>query len=446
MEYFNDVTQVTRFEAFINENPQIEFVRHVYVDFSGIIRMRILTVDYCSKIYRGGGSYGCGPILMLFNVSGSSEMNLPRPVKHHKFDLVPDWSSIRVCQFAPAHAWVMCFVRAEEEKSNPFLQCPKFLLANVLQRARTEANLDVLIGFEIEFTLLDSTLHAAQSLDVPQGFNSASGLRDQKLAFFEDVVRALRRSRIGVTHFHVECFHELEIATDPFPPMEAVDNLIYTLELIRTIALQHGYKATMSILPVTWDPTGVAPANQLQPHFSISKKGETADHFLAGILKRSDEITPFAMSCYDSYLNPFIDRGGYYASWGTQNRDVVVRRIEDSHWEFRIPDVTNNFYLTLAVMLTAGLDGIREKTPLTWKDLRLDFKDYTEEQLADLGVTRRLPSSLRHAVQVLRESEYLERLLGTEMKRAYTLVKDMDERAFSGMGDEEKRLQFIKHF
>ncbi|KAF2170764.1 hypothetical protein M409DRAFT_18737 [Zasmidium cellare ATCC 36951] len=446
MDYFHDATHASHFEGFISENPQIEFVRHVYIDFSGIVRMRILTVEYSSKLYRSGRSYGCGPALMMFNVSGTSEAKLPRPVKHQKFDLVPDWTSLRVCEFAPAHAWVMCFVRAAEETADPFFVCPKFLLAKVLERARAEADLDVLIGFEIEFTLLDSTLQVAKSLDVPQGFNSASGLRDEKVAFFEEVVRALRRSRIGVTHFHVECFHELEIATDPFPPMEAVDNLIYTLELIRTIALRHGYKATMSILPVTDDPTGVAPANQLQPHFSISKKGPTADHFLAGILTRVDEITPFAMSSYDSYLNPFVDHGGYYASWGTENRDVVVRRVEDSHWEFRISDATNNFYLTLAVMLSAGLDGIRDKTALTWGDLRLDFKDYTKEELAALGVTKRLPTSLRLAVDVLRESEYLEGLLGKEMKSAYILVKDTDERAFSSMREEEKRLQFIKHF
>lgn len=59
----------------------------------------------------------------------------------------------------------MCFVHFAEEEY-PFYQCPRFLLAKVLARAREEGDPDFLFGGKIELSLLNDELEAVQGIDV----------------------------------------------------------------------------------------------------------------------------------------------------------------------------------------------------------------------------------------------------------------------------------------
>ncbi|KAL9106966.1 MAG: hypothetical protein Q9227_008089 [Pyrenula ochraceoflavens] len=157
-------------------------------------------------------------------------------------------------------------------------------------------------------------------------------------------------------------------------------------------------------------------------------------------------ITPFAAPTHDSYRREGIDRKGTWICWGTENRDVAIRLIKDGHWEFRLVDFTANFHLLFAVMLSSGLDGIRDKLPLTWRDLRYFSTEMTGEELRAMGVTERLASNFRDSLEPLRRSEEMGGLLGERMKGRFLAVKDQDEEALSRMHEEDRRLQYIKYF
>ena len=327
------------------------------------------------------------------------------------------------------------------ERKDPLYQCPRYLLARVLERAKAETDAKILSGCETEFTLLDSSMQPLQCMDNVEGWNTLAGLRDKKLEMIEHIIRTLQQSGIEVTHFHTEESQQLEISTYPFEPREALDNLYYTQECVRVVALRHGYRATVAI-----EPRSKHSPNTVGLRFSLSKTDETKDHFLAGILHKLPIIAPFAMPTHDSYLREDIESKGMWICWGTENRDVAIRRIKDAHWEFRLADATANFYMLGAVLLSAGLDGLQTKQLLTMKDLRYYSSQASAEDLAAHGIVERLPSNMRHSLEVLKKSDYLEPLLGQEMKRLYIEDKELDEDALSRMTEEVRRQQYIKHF
>lgn len=78
------------------------------------------------------------------------------------WELRPDWQTLRVCGFAPAHSSVMCF-NARLGSSDPFIRCPRKLLSKVLDNFQDELESRLLMGFEIEFILLDEFSNLANS-------------------------------------------------------------------------------------------------------------------------------------------------------------------------------------------------------------------------------------------------------------------------------------------
>jgi glutamine synthetase len=338
----------------------------------------------------------------------------------------------------------MCFAHCAEEP-DPFFQCPRFALARLLERIEEElSGVDVLFGCETEFIVLDLSLQALQSPDNVVGWCTMTGLRDRKLEMVEDVVRMLQKSDIGVTHFHCEEPQQLELSTYPFPPMQAVDNLYYTQECLRVIALRHGYRATVAIKPL---PPPHETTSTVGLHFSLSGIATAEhDHFLAGVLKQLPVITPFAMPTHDSYHRTSVDRYGTWICWGTENRDVAIRKIKAGHWELRLCDATANFFLLGTILLSVGLDGVSAKQILSMRDLRSPSTQVSSEVLEAHGINKRLPSSFRDSLEFVRKSDYIENLLGHEMKSLWLTTKELDEDALCRMSDEERRKAYLQHF
>jgi glutamine synthetase len=182
-------------------------------------------------------------------------------------------------------------------------------------------------------------------------------------------------------------------------------------------------------------------------HLSMNPK-EGCDHFLAGILQNLKPLCALGMANYDSYarVGDRMDNIGRWVSMGTENRDVPIRKISDSHWELRFVDATANYYLLLASVLCLGLAGIREKRDLTWSDIRIDPSSLDKNELARLGINDILPRSLKEAIECLKEDYSIGDIIGREMKVLYIEMKEKDHIALDKMNDEERRKWFLKFF
>ena len=90
--------------------------------------------------------------------------------------------------------------------------------------------------------------------------------------------------------------------------------------------------------------------------------------FLAGILRRVPELTVFTNPLPGSYQRLGCCEAPGVVSWSCQNRSSLVRvpaaRGADCRMELRSPDAACNPYYAVALLLEAGLEGVRENLPL----------------------------------------------------------------------------------
>ena len=130
----------------------------------------------------------------------------------------------------------------------------------------------------------------------------------------------------------------------------------------------------------------------------------TAYGYIAGLLEHVKGITAVANPTVNSYkrLVPGYEAPVYIA-WSPGNRSAAIRvpnkRGRSTRAELRTPDPTANPYLAYAVMLAAGLDGMKRglkpPAPVNKNIYHLD-----EEESAELDIGR-LPHNLSLALDAL---------------------------------------------
>ncbi len=154
-----------------------------------------------------------------------------------------------------------------------------------------------------------------------------------------------------------------------------------------------------------------------------------AYQFTAGVLDHGAALMAVLSPTVNSYkrlmprgLMQEISWAPVYRAWGYNNRTLMCRLpINRRCLEVRTADSAVNFYLSAALVLAAGLDGIRRelKPP---DPMNNDTYKMSEEDLAGLGI-RRLPWTLGDAVTAFEESEFAQKVLGTELHSHYAQLK-----------------------
>lgn len=135
-----------------------------------------------------------------------------------------------------------------------------------------------------------------------------------------------------------------------------------------------------------------------------------------------------------------------WVTWGTQNRETPLRKIEDSHWELKCVDGLANPYLAMAAILLAGASGFIAREELTWRDCEADPGLLTANDRKELNITDMLPASVTDALLALGEDEQMVELLGPELVEKYTAVKEFELETLGDMGEEERRNWIIARY
>ena len=106
-----------------------------------------------------------------------------------------------------------------------------------------------------------------------------------------------------------------------------------------------------------------------------------------------------------------------YMGWSSKTRGPLIRvpsgKGENTRIELRSPDAAANPYLALAVLLEAGLDGIRNKI-MPPASIDEDIQKMSRERREELGI-KELPRSLKEAVEELQKDELVLDTLGKEL-------------------------------
>ncbi len=93
-----------------------------------------------------------------------------------------------------------------------------------------------------------------------------------------------------------------------------------------------------------------------------------AEGVIKAFLERISEITAFSNPLVNSYVRFGEDEAPKYITWSHENRSQLIRippaTGQHARMELRSPDPACNPYVTLALLIYAGLEGIEEQKKL----------------------------------------------------------------------------------
>ncbi|KAI0430444.1 glutamine synthetase [Xylaria sp. FL1042] len=434
---------------------EAKILRVCWQDYTSSLRCRLVPIKQVYKVLESGKPLTISITKACLGLL-QTDMLIPQTNGTGVYSMVPDWATLKT---GPVDGHVSVYAEFRELDGTSAVLCPRSLLRKTLAKAASQ-NLTFLIGFEVEFLILERTSNPGPKQEKfrtkrsdGHAWSKVSALADWgcKGSFgnaADEMLACLADAGIEVEQFHPESAPgQFEVVLGALPPLEACDALLHTRQILESVAARHGFKMTLHPKPFA-----EAPGSASHAHMSISSPNGNDpgvyESFYAGILKHFCALIAFTYSNPTSYER-MVDScwaGGRWVTWGTQNREAPLRKCEDSHWELKTLDGLANPYLAVAAILAAGTEGVRNGTPLTWKDCAEDPATLDEAKRSRLGVDTMFPRDLHEALASLSADRELADLLEPEFIQRYIDSKNAELKMLDPMPPDERRQWVLERY
>ena len=406
------------------EELNIKFVRLRFTDILGMPKNVEIPVRELKKALNGE---------IMFD--GSSIQGFVR-IEESDMYLKPDYSTFTVNPWEEEKdvARITCDVYNPD--GSPFDGCPRNNLKKVLKEVE-EMGYSTNLGPEVEFFLF----YRDQEGEATTKTHDRGGYFDLLPVDLGEEARRDMVIALEKLGFEIEASHH-EVA----PGQHEIDfrycnaltsaDRIMTLKLTgKTIALKHNLHVTFMPKPIF----GINGSG-MHTHISLFKNGENifynsngkyqlskeALYFIGGLLRHAKGFTAITNPLVNSYkrLTPGYEAPVYIA-WSERNRSPLIRvpaaRGDGTRAELRSPDPSCNPYLAFAVMLKAGIDGIKNQID-PGEPVSQNIYTMSKEEKISLGIES-LPSTLNEALLELDKDEVVKSALTDHILRNYVEAK-----------------------
>ena len=398
------------------EERGIRFIRLWFTDVLGQIKSINIVPGELETALEEGLGFDGSAIDGFSRVQESDMLLMPDP---NTFELLP-WRD----EDAPV-ARMFCDVVNLD--GSPFEGDPRHVLRRNVLNAR-EKGFSFYVGPDMEFFYFKTA--DGQPLPEPIDAGSYFDLTTTDVAtdLRKRTILALEAMGIPVRYSHHEDSpgqHEIDLRyTDA---LTMADNIMTFKLVVKEVALERGVFA--SFMP---KPLAGVQGSGMHTHFSLFEGDRNAfydpddEHhlsavakgFIAGLLFHAREITAVTNQWVNSYKRLVVGfEAPVYVAWARNNRSALVRvpgskrgKSSSTRIEFRSPDPACNAYLSFAVVLAAGLQGIEKGYELP-EELTANLYEMTAAERMAEGVEA-LPGSLAEAVECMERSELVADTLG----------------------------------
>ncbi|QED47637.1 type I glutamate--ammonia ligase [Cytobacillus dafuensis] len=430
----------------ISQEENVKFIRLQFTDILGTIKNVEIPISQLEKALDNK---------MMFD--GSSIEGFVR-IEESDMYLYPDLDTWVVFPWTAEKgkvARLICDIHNAD--GTPFQGDPRNNLKRVLKEMEELGFTDFNLGPEPEFFLFKLDQNGEPSLEL----NDNGGYFDLAPTDLgencrRDIVLELEEMGFEIEASHHEVApgqHEIDFK---YANVLTACDQIQTFKLVvKTIARKHGLHATFMPKPLF----GVAGSG-MHCNVSLFKEGknsffdekgelqlsEYARQFIAGILKHSTGFTAVTNPTVNSYkrLVPGYEAPCYVA-WSAQNRSPLIRipssRGISTRVEVRSVDPAANPYLAMAVLLKAGLDGIKNKLVPPASVDRNIYVMSKEERIAE-GIDD-LPSTLAEALDKLKSNEVIVSALGGHIFEHFIEAKEIEWDMFRTQVHPWEREQYM---
>ena len=409
------------------EEQDVKFIRLWFSDILGNLKGFAIKADDLADAMEHGVGFD-GSAIEGFARSYENDMRA-----------FPDPSTFSVLPWRPRHnavARMFCDIR--RPGGEPFRGDPRHVLKRNLNKL-ADMGYTYNAGVELEFFYLKSS-EKPEILDRDGYFDQLSSQPASELR--RDTVLNLEEMGIPVKYSHHEAAHsQHEIDLQYTDALTMADSVMTARLLIKELAQLQGVYA--SFMP---KPISSSNGSGMHVHQSLFRGEENAffdpddEHylslngkrFIAGLLQHAPEITLVTNQWVNSYKRLVAGfEAPVFVSWSHVNRSDLVRVPSykpgyDSsiRVEYRAPDPACNPYLTLSVMLAAGMKGIENEYAPPAPVVGSVFEMSPQRRQA-LNI-KTLPSSLGEAIALAEQSELLPEVLGDHLFTSLIRNKEIE--------------------
>jgi len=404
------------------EDNGIRFFLMNFTDLFGLQRSKLVPAAAISDMQKSGAGF-----------AGFAAW-LDMTPAHPDMFAVPDGDAVIQLPWKPEIAWVPGDLYMNNEKVS---QAPRNVLQTVMEKAAGKGLL-LKTGVEPEFHLINedgSAISDERDIQEKPCYDQSALMR--RYDVISEICSSLEQMGWGpYQNDHEDANGQFEINWHYNNCLNTADQLCFFRFLVKSISEKHGLRATFMPKPFS-HLTG----NGCHVHaslWSLDEKtclthdpknelgiSELGYHFLGGILAHAKGLAAITNPTVNSYKRinaPTTASGSTWApntiTFGGNNRTHMVRVPDEGRFEFRLADGAANPYLLMAGYLSAGLDGIDNKTN---PGKRLDIDMYAEGH--KIRGAKKLPLYLIDAIREFTKDRVLRAALGEEFCDAYIKLK-----------------------
>ena len=436
------------------EAKGVRYALASFVDLHGVCKAKAVPIDHLHAMASGSELF-----------TGAALDGVPQDVSDDEVAAIPDLSSAVVLPWRPDTVW---FASNLQLGSDPFEACSR----NILSRVRDQAaamGLRFNLGVETEFFVLrreaDGRLVPASANDtLDKPCYDLRGLLDN-LDWLGELVQAMNGLGWGVYSFdHEDGNGQFETDFAYADCLTTADRVTFFRLMAREITRKHGLIASFMPKPFA-DRTGsgahfnMSLADLEQGHNlfapadgSAAWVSEMGLQFMAGILRHAPAICAVMAPTVNSYKRLVVQgsMSGFtwapvFVCYGNNNRTNMLRIPgAGSRVECRAADSSCNPYLAAAMLLAAGLEGIREGLDPGPPNLVNAYR-LTPEERAARGLTT-LPRNLGEAIEAFAADPLSREVFGDAMAEAYATFKRDEWNSFHGAISNWERDRYLELF
>lgn len=411
----------------------VRFIRMQFTDLEGILKNIAIPTSQLEKALDGD---------LMFD---GSSINWFANIEESDMFLIPDPDTFAIFPWRPSNgavARLICDVYTPDLE--PFIGDPRTNLKRIVKEA-ADMGYVMNAGPECEFFLF---LVDDQGKPVLATQDDAAYFDIAPIDLGEDA----RRDMVCTLEdmgFEIEASHhevapgQHEIDFKYGPAIQVADNIQTFKLVVKSLAERHGLHATFMAKPIAGiNGSGMHThqslcsmdgANVFYDPNSSNGLSDLARWYMGGIMAHARGLTVVTNSSINSYkrLVPGYE-APVYVAWSEKNRSCLVRvpakRGASTRIEVRHPDPMCNPYMAMAVMLAAGLDGIRNKIE---PPASIDKNIYhmTPAERDELFIPS-LPGSLEEALEELKKDEVIMNALGPHILPKFIAAKEAECEAY----------------
>ena len=435
----------------VMEERRVRFVALWFTDITGLVKSIMIPAGELGNVLDNGSHFDGSAIEGFARVAESDMILIPDP---SSFIILP-WT-----HEAEKTARLICSIQTQN--GEPFIGDPRSLFIKVLDQA-LDMNYCFKTGMELEFFLFPLDQNRQPMIGSEHDITGYFDMPDAPIqSLGRNMLSALADMGICVDSTHSETGsgqHEIDFQYDD--ALRSADNVLTARVALKTIATQYDYYCTF--MP---RPHADLPGSGMHTHqtlhdcqnganlFADSETeyglSDTAKYFLAGQLEHAPAMCAVLAPLVNSYKRLGTSfEAPVHVTWAHVNRSALIRvpstapgKEYHTRLELRCPDPTANPYLAMAVMLQAGLDGIRHKMPLP-DPLEETLMQGMPGRMRQIAV---LPHSLDEALDALSSDDVILSALGPYVSDRYIAAKRQECAEYNRQVTEWEVKRYLRRF